>query len=322
MLAWSPLGAAWSLPWAAAEGRWDVLGGRAVVAVATPVVLWLLYLRAVRARLRPTGGARGPARTGRRGPNGSAPPRRPRRSLLPDTPLGALVQRCLRYWVRDSRYVVSVVALPVVVGLLLGLPALTDAPAGFALATGPLLGLLLGITMLNELAFDGGALWTSLAAGVRGRDDRTARVVALLVWGVPFVVAVSWLGAVVSGRPEFAPAGVGLGLAALLVGNAVAAVTSVVLAFSVPPAGSNPFAGNPGAGTAALVQQGLSVLVLVPLLLPVLALGVWAFFVPVVGWVVLVVGTVYGGALLVVGVVVGGREYDRRGPELLARLSR
>ena len=316
VVAWSPPGAAWAAPWAAAEGRWAVAAGRGLVAVATLVVLWLLYVRAVRGRLRPTGATRS-----RRRPTAAATPARARgRSLLPDTPLGALTGRCLRYWLRDSRYQVSVLALPVVVGLLLVLPGLTDAPAAFALIVGPLLGLLLAVTMLNELAFDGSALWTGLAAGVRGRDDRSARVLALLVWAAPFTVVVSVLGTVVGGRPELAPAAVGLAVGTLLVGNGVAAVSSVALAFPVPPAGSNPFSGNAGAGAAALLQQGASMLVLGPLLLPLGGLAVWAWFVPAAGWLLVAVGTAWGVGLLAVGISVGGRVMDRRGPELLGRL--
>ena len=232
------------------------------------------------------------------------------------------MQRCLRYWLRDSRYLVSVLALPVLVLLLLGLPLLTGSPRGFALVAGPVLALLLAFTMLNELALDGSAIWTSLAAGVRGRDDRSARVLALLVWAAPSTVVVAVLGTVVAGRTGFAPAAVGLSVGILLVGNGLAAVASVALPFSVPPAGSNPFAGNPGSTSGALVQQGLSVLVLVPLLLPLVALAVWAWFTPVLGWVLVAVGTAYGTALLGVGVHVGGGLFDRRGPELLTRLRR
>ncbi len=319
VMAWTPLGAAWAMPWAAAEGRWPVVAGRAVVAVATLALLWLVYGRAVRARLRPTGSGRGRAR-------GRTPEQRrvvvSRRGVLPDTPFGALVQRCLRYWVRDSRYVVSVIALPVVVGLLLVLPLLTDAPAGLALASGPLLGLLLAFTMLNELAFDGTGLWTTLASAVTGRQERSARVCALLLWAMPLTVLVAVVGPVVAGRAELVPASVGLAVGTLLVGNGVAAVTSAALPFPVPPAGSNPFAGNPGSSSAALVQQGLAMLVLVPLLAPLLGLAAWAWFTPVLGWAVVAVGAGYGTVVLAVGVRLGGGLFDRRGPELLARLSR
>jgi ABC-2 type transport system permease protein len=317
VLAWSPLGAAWAMPWAAAEGRWLVVLGRGAMAAVTVALLWLGYVRAVRARLRPLGGGRSRARSSEVTARAS-----PGRSLLPDTPLGALLQRSLRYWVRDSRYVVSVLSLPVVVGLLLLLPLLTNGPRGFALVTGPLLALLLAFTMLNELAFDGSAVWTSVAAGVRGRDDRAARVLAVLVWATPFTVVAAVLGTIVGGREDLAPAAVGVSIGTLLVGNGVAAVTSVVLPFPVPPTGSSPFAGNPGSAGAAMVQQGLGSLTMFPLLLPLGALAVWAWFVPVVGWALVVVGTAYGTALLAVGVHLGGRQFDRRAPELVGRLSR
>lgn len=318
-LAWTPLAAAWATPWAAAEGRWMVALGRGVVALVTVGALGVVYTQAVTARLRPTGSGR--ARPRARSTRAAATPVRPPR-LVPDTPLGALVLRCLRYWVRDNRYLLSVLALPVVIGLLLFLPVLGGAPTATALIAGPVLGLLLAFTMLNELAFDGSALWTSIAAGVRGRDDRTARVVALLVWGAPVTVVVAVLGAVVADRHELAPAAVGLSVGILLVGNGVAAVSSVAAPFPVPPAGANPFAGTSGAGTAALVQQGLSALILFPVLIPLVAVAVWAWFVPVAGWLLVAVAAGYGTVVLGAGVRIGGDMFDRRGPELLARLTR
>jgi ABC-2 type transport system permease protein len=320
VLAWSPLGAAWAMPWAASQGQWWFVLGRGTVAVATVALLWWAYVRAVRARLRPVGGGRRSRGQGEATRTTST--RISARHVLPDTAFGALVQRCLRYWVRDSRYVVSVLALPVVFGLMLTLPLLTDAPPGLALVAGPLLGLLLGFTMLNELAFDGTAVWITLASGVRGRDERAARVVAMLLWATPFTVVVAVLGAVMGGRPDLVPASVGLSVGTLLVGNGVAAVASVAWPFPVPPAGSNPFAGNPGSTTAALVQQGLSTLILGPLLLPLLALAAAAWFYPVAGWVLLVLGPVLGAVLLVVGIRIGGRLFDGRGPDLVGLLAR
>ncbi|WP_336922435.1 hypothetical protein [Aquipuribacter sp. SD81] len=329
VLAWSPLGAAWSLPGTAAQERWAVLAGRGVVVLLTLAVLWWVYERALVARLRPSGsGRRGRlSRPGRSAPGpvgaerASASPG-PLARLVPDRPVGALLERSLRYWRRDTRYAVSVVALPVIVLLLLSLPRLTEAPSAFALGAGPLVGLLLGFTMLNELAFDGGALWVSLSAGVRGRDDRTARSLGMLVWGAPLTLAVAVAGAVMGGRPGLAPALAGASLAVLLVGTAVAAVSSVVYPFPVPPAGSNPFSGSNGGGVAALVQQGVSGLVLLPLLVLPAALLVGAWFVPALGWVLAVAGPAYGAGLLALGVHLGARVYDRRGPDLLARLRR
>ena len=178
VLAWSPLGGGVV---GAVGRRRGTLGGRrrpGAVAAVTLVVLWAVYVRAVRAGCGHRRRAR--ARRGRR-PRREAAPRGP--AVLPDTPLGAMTGRALRYWVRDSRYQVSVLALPVVVGLLLVLPVLTDAPAAFALATGPLLGLMLGVTVLNELAFDGSAFWTGWPPGSAAATTAGARARAAAVGG-------------------------------------------------------------------------------------------------------------------------------------------
>ena len=313
VLAWSPVGAVWAAPWAAAEGRPLATAGRLAVAAVTLVVLWLVYARALERRIRPSSppgrSAQGSSSSGRV------------RDVLPDSPFGALVLRCLRYWRRDSRYAVSVIALPVVTLVLLLLPPLSGAPSFVTLAVGPFVAGMLGITMLNELAFDGSALWTTLAAGVRGRTERAARSTALLVWAVPATLVVNVAATLAAGRPDLLPTLLGLSWGVLLVGAGIGAVTSVWLAYPVPGPGANPFTSSSGGGTAGLLQQGVALLADVPLLAPLVGLTVLAWFVPVTGWLLLVLGPLYGFAVLLAGIRVGGNRLDRSGPELLSRLS-
>lgn len=312
VLAWSPLGAPWSAPWAAAEGRPLAALGRLGIAVLTIAALWWVYTRALQRRIRPTvATGRGPKQRGRTAA---------RRDLLPDSAYGALVQRCLRYWWRDSRYKVSVIALPVVVLILVLLPLQGNVGGFLALAAGPVVAALLSLTMLNELAFDGSALWTSLATGVRGRVERAARVSALLLWALPLTVAVAVGSTLVADSADQLPTVVGLSLALLLVGNGVGAVTSVWVPYPVPGPDENPFTSSSGGGMAGLLQQMVALLANLPLCLPVFALAIGAGFVPVLGWVLLVAGPVYGAVVLAVGIAVGGDRLDRTGPELLSRL--
>lgn len=313
VLAWSPLGAVWAAPWAAAEGRPVVALGRLAVAVLTLALLWLAYTRALQRRIRPH------QAPGRKVRDTHEPGRS--QDVLPDTAFGALVLRCLRYWRRDSRYTVSVIALPVVTLVLLLLPRLVGAPAALSLAVGPFLAGLLALTMVNELAFDGTALWTTLSTGMRGRTERAARTAALLLWGAPVIIVVTVASALLAERLDLLPGALGLSLGILLVGNGVAAVTSVWLAYPVPGPGTNPFTSSNGGGTAGLLSQGVGLLASGVLTLPLLGLVVGAWFVPVLGWGLLVAGPLYGAVVLVVGIRLGGDRLDRSGPELLTRLA-
>ena len=313
VLAWSPLGAVWAAPWAAAEGRPLAAAGRLGIALVTLVLLWVVYARALERRVRPSSA---PGRSAQGSDGG-----RRGRDLLPDTPFGALVLRCLRYWRRDSRYAVSVIALPVVTVVLLLLPQLLDAPPLLTLIVGPFVAGMLALTLLNELAFDGSALWTTLAAGVPGRTERAARATALLLWALPVTALVSVAGTLLARRPDLLPAVLGLSWGVLLVGSGVAAVTSAWLAYPVPGPGTNPFTSNSGGGMAGLLRQGVALLADLPLLLPLLGLALLAWFFPAAGWLLLMVGPSYGAAVLAAGIRVGGDRFDRSGPELLSRLS-
>lgn len=322
-LAWTPLGAGWAVPAHVADG--DLVGAlaRAGVAVAGAALLvgaWtrLLHLAVVRP----------PARSGaRRRRVDALLPGRPPVPLLRDDELGSVVagavfRRARRYWTADPRYLAAVlggVGMPVLV-VLLG-TTVVDTPAAVMLGLAPLVAGTVGWGRHNDVAYDGSAFWMHVAARVPGWADRAGRVAATAVWAVPVVVALGFVGALVGGRPDLAPAAVGAGLGVLGTGLGVSAVSSATLVYPVPAAGTNPYAVETGAVGASLVAQLVTSVATLVLCAPVLAVYAGAlWWRPALAWPTLAVGLLGGAAVLAGGVVLGGRLLDQRAVRLLTAL--
>jgi len=309
VLALTPLGWAWSAPWDAATGSVLVALGKLVLAAALVPLLMRVWAGLLARHLaHPTTSGRAVTRA--------------RRSVLAAVPgaVGAVADRCLKYWRRDPRYSLSLVivfVLPLLVLVLVPLGWISLQTWGLVVA--PVVGYVLGWGLHNDIAYDADPWWMHLAAHVPGRADRAGRVLASAVWGLPVLVLAALGGAVLAGRPEMLPAVLGLSLAFAGAGYGVSSVAAVLAPYWAPAPGENPNATPPGAGGLMMLAQfvtGTATLVgAVPAVVPyVLA---WQGS-TTASWLTLLVGAVLGGALTVIGVVVGGRVMDRRGPELLA----
>lgn len=319
VLAWTPLGAAWAAPYDAVTGA-PLLGvARLTIATATLLLLLLGWSAALRRSLE---GGHASAESRPAGTTVGLVPAAVSR-LLPAGAVGAIAARTLLYQWRDPRQRINLLAIPVVLVVIIGLPSLTAAPPQIALLAGPAVGALVGLTMLNHTALDGTALWTHLAAALPGHVDRRGRTLGTLVWSAPLVVVAAVAGALLADRPDLAPATTGAGLTVLLAGLAVAAVTSVVAPFPAPPPGANPFATPSGGNVTTMAQQLAASLVLTVTAAPSVALlAVLVFWQnAAVSLLLLLAGPAYGWLLLRVGNRIGGRRLDERGPEIMARIA-
>lgn len=319
VLGWTPLGASFAAPAAAAMG--DLPGalarlGVALAAVVVGYAAWVFLLG--RALTHP------PSRGGQVRRRADAMlPVRPGRRHAGLVAAGAVTRRGVRYWTADPRYLSSLlgaVVAPVLV-VVLG-SAIAETPAALALSVGMFVGGTLGWGRHNDVAYDGTAFWLHVAAHVPGWADRLGRALATLVWALPVTLVIGLAGVAFSGRWDMTAAALGAGVGVLLAGLGVSAVASATLPYPVPSAGANPYAAQMGAVGATLVAQVVSSAATLLCSAPVLVMysaTLWRD--APLGGATLVVGVLGGLATLAVGIVVGGRLYDARAPRLLARLS-
>jgi len=309
VLAWTPLGAPWAIPVAAADGAWLLLVARLAVAVATLAVTWLVWDRSLaKALVTP----RHPgAQTGKsKGIDWF--------DRFAATPTGAVAARCLTYWMRDPRYSAGIAVIPLLPVVLI---FVGDGLSSLLLILPPMVAWILGFAVSADIAYDHTAFALHVATGVSGRADRTGRVMAVGSFG-GVVLAVFLFGSLaLTGRWDLTAMMIGATVGVFGVSLGVSSVTSVRLIYPVVKPGDNPMRQPQGSAMAQLTSQGLGMLLMFVLSLPVLVPALLAVVLsPVFGWVTLVLGLVWGPVALVAGIRLGARWYDRRGPEMLQQV--
>lgn len=321
-LTYTPFGAAWAAPSAAAQGAWVGAIGHVLLAwgfVGLGMLVWVAQVDRLLVDPPTTVGAsrrRADAFLGRTGTGAEAGPTTTARMAL------AVARRSLRYWVGDPRYLAalaSTLLMPLLIALLLSVVGLRAVSGAVLLA--PLVAGAVGWGRHNDTAFDGTAFWLHVSAGVPGIADRAGRVIALCSWAVPLVLGLGVGGAWLADRWDLLPASLGLAFGLFGAGLGVAMVSSVVLPYPAPRAGESPFSTETGSVGASLVAQFATTAVTGALAVPVTVLF-WLTSTrePGLEWLTFAVGLLGGAVTLLAGTVVGGRILDSRGAQLLARL--
>lgn len=315
VLGWTPLGLAWSVPADFVDGSFGpglLRLALAVLFLGLTVLAWASLLKSALENPRGASSSRSATRDTGLGLF----------ARLPGTPAGAVAARSIISWRRDPRYVTSG-ALMTLLPLGLLLPALTGYSALWTLAMAPTAGFMLGWSSHNDIAYDGTAFWVHLATGVSGRADRIGRLVPTAMAAAILLPCYATAGCALTGRWSLWPAVLGIGLGFLLAGFGVANVMSAVAPYPVPGPGQNPFGSPPGSSALTVIMQAFAGVAVFLINLPLLAIGVGAAVGPAwLGWLCLAVALVLGSAAGVLGTWWGARIYERRGPELLASLSR
>jgi ABC-2 type transport system permease protein len=309
VLGWTPVASAWAVPAAAAGG--DVGGAalRLLISVAWIGVLWLAWrLLVVRMLVTPERQAASKKYSGL-GWFG----------IFPGNPTGVITARSVTYWLRDSRYITSLIVIPIFplfMVIALGIGGVSWQ--GLALLPVPVMCLFLSWAVHNDVALDNTAIWLHLTANTSGRADRWGRVIPALIIGVPLIGAGSVISAWVFGDWAVLPSILGVSTSALFVGLGISSVMSAGFPYPAVRPGDSPFA-QPQSGSPAGLIQGVSFISIIVLTLPALLAG---FLGLLYGgnWPLLALGygVVVGLVVLIGGVVFGGWVFDRRGTRILA----
>lgn len=301
-LAWTPLGAVWSVPSSLAVGDFGRAAIESVIALATLALLLIIWRSGLhRSLITPPFT---PTKERARGNLGFF-------SLFPGTPIGAVAARSLTYWLRDPRYARQLIIIPLVPVLMALYGGLTHNP-GFYLATGPAAALFLSIAIYTDVSYDSTAFALHISTGVSGHADRVGRILGLGVFGLPIVVIFTVVSTAFAGTWMALPALLGLTLGILLTGLGVSSVSSSMFIFPVPTPGESPFRSRPGAGLSTALTTYAILAVVVVLVSPeAILLIIGAIRDDILpGWIGLAVGVGLGSLVLVIGVRLGSRQLD------------
>ncbi|SDN19160.1 transporter [Actinomyces ruminicola] len=355
VLGLTPLGWALAAPGYLAQGKAAMAVLLAVGALALPLVLLPLWHRVVVRVMTGPAHARGHSHARRAHEAGGVDDGAAQPDVLPwqrrlarvsSGPTAAVAARCLRYWRTDPRYLIQVAVIIMLSLLFTGMIAtnydtmtstsgdvttvtftgvdLTPGRAPGALfMVGPIIALLCGWMVHDDLAFDSTALWTHMAAGLPGRSDRLGRVLAVVTWQLPLLTALILIAGWLTGNWAQAPAYFGATLGVYGVALAWSSLTSVLLPYETNPPGESPMKSRTsGTAIVAGILQTLGFFAVATVSAPVLVLLVvvvtnkaWPW-----GWLVLAGGMLWGGGVAWGGVVLGGRQLDQRYAQVLATI--
>ena len=291
VLAWTPLGALFSVPMDLAEGRVLTALLRALIGAATIVVVWLWWRRSIDLSL--TSALSGDASSG----DTKVSPLVPR--FVPNTAFGAVMGKSLRYWRRDTRYLAALGLYPVMIIFFVAMGfTLPESRPGMLAMTILMCGMS-GMSLSNEIGFDGPAGWVNIVTGLPARANLLGRIAAMAVLMVPGVLVVTIVIPLLYGMPELLPMTMMGSLGTMICGWGFSTVVGTLLPYPSSPPGTNPMKDKSASSSNAMIAMTVAMLgVFVPLL-PAIGVGIWG---AVVGSVAL---TILAGVLaLVAGVVV------------------
>lgn len=319
ILGWTPFGAIWSAPAEAASGHPGTAIAKLAIALVFALLLWFAW-RAIVGALLVTGFSALSGGHARTYEHEDAPLELGWFAWMPATPAGAVAARSLTYWLRDSRYRLALVAVPVAPLIFLSVLAVAGVPLhALALIPVPAMALFLSWSIHNDVALDNSAIWLHISADISGRADRAGRIVPALLIGILLIGIGSPISASLSGDISVLPSIIGVSSSMLLSGLGLSSIVSARFPYPSVRPGDSPFAQPQTSGTSAGLIQGIS------LGATILASGpavVFAILGLVFGgpWplVSLLIGIGLGMLVLQAGIVRGGTVFGRRAPEILA----
>lgn len=311
VMAWTPFGAVFQLPFDVLSGAWLPALARIAILVVTWVVCFAVCTWCLR-RERLTVGVAGQSATVK-GVGAF--------SWMPDSTSGAISARVLTYLKRDPRQVM-IFAMPVLFIIIFAF----QAHGIHAIVWQSMIwcGWLMSIVESNGLAYDGRGFTMEVIAGVRGWADRLGRV-RVYVGIMVIYMALLYVGCIVivgvtAGRwaqPDdliiglfFLAVGLGVGFSSL----GVAEITSCVLMYPVASM-DKPFSSPQGRAMAQGFFPFVYMLGSMLLMLPtgIAAIVLLVIHAGIVGWLVIIpVALANGIGVLALGTWLGGKLLEAR----------
>lgn len=315
VLAWTPLGAAFQLPFDAAAGAWLALLGRLAMLAVTWALCFMGVTWCLRHERLTVGADTSSAVAKGIGAFG----------WMPDSPSGAVSARLLTYLKRDPRQSLMFV-FPVLMVALFALQSRGMTIVVWQSLTW--MGLLMLTTEGNGIAYDGGGFTMQVLAGLKGRDDRRGRIRVQAGISVLYLLVLAAGIFAVSGDWRTSE-GLATGMACTLVGIGtlltslgLAEVVSGLLMYPVPSI-DKPFSSPQGRAAASGIFPFVHILGSLLLMLPT---GIIALVVGLtvgldaLAWAIGPIGLLNGLVVLIIGTHLGGKILDARAVRIVATL--
>ncbi|MFG2979743.1 transporter [Streptomyces sp. NPDC048258] len=315
---WLPPATAVGMVDSASEGAYGVAAAQLALTVgALALLLWFWERSLTKLMVTPDGSTLAAAKPEKdRGAGGFW-------SLLPAGRTGAVMQRTLRYAVRDPK-AKSAFVTALAIGLIVPVFNALQGTGSIYLAcfgSG-----MLGVQMYNQFGQDTSAFWMVAQTISTPRDayvELRARAAALALVTVPYTVFVTAVTAALVGNWPAFPMALGLALALLGSMLCTGAVCSARFPYSIPTDGAFK---NVAPGQGGLAWMGIFGGMLASALLcsPVIALTIWLNGADHqdVSWLLLPLGSAWGALAAWAGLRLSAPTVARRLPEILLAVSK
>ncbi|WP_394215324.1 hypothetical protein [Brachybacterium vulturis] len=314
ILAWTPVGALFAVPMDLAEGRVLSAVLRAAIGAVTIALVWLWWRRSIEVSL--TSALTGDASSG----DAKVSPLVPR--FVRPGPFGAVMGKSLRYWRRDTRYLAALGIYPVVIVFFAAMGLMLPESRGMMLGLAIFMCGMSGISLANEIGFDGPSGWVNLVTGMPARANLLGRIAAQAVLMVPGVVVAMIVLPLLYGRTDLIPLAVMGALGAMICGWGISMVVSVLLPYPSSPPGTNPMKDKSASSSNAMLAMAVAMVgVFVPLL-PAIGVGIWGAVVGSLA-LTLVAGAlalVGGAVMFLLGLRIAATRLDARYPDVFQKV--
>ncbi|MBB5830697.1 hypothetical protein [Brachybacterium aquaticum] len=313
-LAWTPFGALFAVPMDLAEGRVLTALLRALIGAATIVLVWLWWRRSIDLAL--TSALSGDASSG----EAKVAPLVPR--FVPAGPFGAVMGRALKYWRRDTRYLAALGIYPVIIVFFVAMGFMIPESRPMMLGMAVFMCGMTGISLSNEIGFDGPNGWINIVGDLPSRANLLGRTAAMALLMVPGALVVTIGLPLLYGMPELMPLAVMGALGAMACGWGTSMVVGTLLPYPSSPPGTNPMKDKSASSSNAMLAMGLAMLVVFVPLIPAIGIGIWGAVVGSLPLMLLagVLALVAGTAVFLVGLRIAEKRLDARYPDLFQKV--
>ncbi|MEU1486725.1 transporter [Streptomyces sp. NPDC005752] len=318
---WLPPASALGAVESASDGAYGAALGQLLLSVlALGGLLWLWQRSLVQLMTAPDGSTIAAAEpsAGRAGADRSR-----HFPLFPEGRTGTVMQRSLRYVVRDPK-TKSAWVTALAVGLIV--PVLNAVQGSGSVYFACFAAGMLGMQMYNQFGQDTSAFWMVALSVSSTRDaylELRARALALLLITLPYTVLVTVVTAGVLGDWAALPGVMGLSFALLGAMLATGALASALFPYSIPQDGAfkNVVPGQAGLAWISILLGMVAAAVLSG---PVIGMTVWLHVADHQDmlWLLLPAGAAYGTFIGWLGVRLAAPRTANRLPEILAAVSK